>query len=667
MILRDIGPRRARRRPLRLAVAFAGLAPLTIALTTVAFSATAQAEGLAVTAVTLSSGGLAEVERRATLEGDGTLHLDVPLEQVDDVLKSLVVRDPAGRLEGVSLDGLATLEETFRRLPFGPGDLGSVARLAQALQGVEVRVSAAGQRLEGRVLGVDERRDAEGRVTRTLALLDAEGAVATLALGDDARLELLDPSLRQRLGEAAAVSARARTDEMRRLAIALDGEGEREVSLTYVVAAPVWKSVYRLLLEGDEAAQLQAWSVVENASGSDWDDVALTLSSGAPVTLTQRLLARYWAERPEVPVGIDAIAPVRPDEGAISAPRAARLESAMAFGADAAARAQAAPSAPARPAEVREGATAATWRLPAPVDLDAGRTLSLLFVDAEVPARRVSLYQPERGERHPVAAVRLENTTGAWLPPGLVTVYDAGLGHVGDVDLPGIPAGESRLASFAADRQVRVVESSRPEERLERMVIVDGALRLTHISRRITRYAVENDAREAREVLIEHPRREGWEFASEALVESTPSHRRLALRLTAGESGEVTAVETLTRRQSVALADAGVAQLVEWREAAEGETAEGLERVLERRRALAEVERELEDIARERERAVEGQARIRDNLAAVGTDNALGQRYLADLEAAEERIAELEARRTEAEAERERRREALAETLRDLP
>ncbi|MFW6346785.1 MAG: hypothetical protein ACOC0M_10720, partial [Halomonas sp.] len=183
MPLRDLP---SRRFPRCLAVALVGLAPLSLPATF------ALAEGLPVTAITLSSGGLAEVERRATLEGDGTLHLDVPLEHVDDVLKSLVVRDPEGRLRGLSLDGLATQEETFRRLPFGPEDLGSVARLAATLQGVEVRASAGGQRLEGRVLGVDERRDEEGRVTRSLSLLDAEGAVVTLRLADDARLELLD-------------------------------------------------------------------------------------------------------------------------------------------------------------------------------------------------------------------------------------------------------------------------------------------------------------------------------------------------------------------------------------------------------------------------------------------------------------------------------------------
>ncbi|WP_052017437.1 hypothetical protein [Nitratireductor aquibiodomus] len=70
--------------------------------------------------ITLSSGGLAEVRRSARIDGDGTLRIDIPLDQVDDFLKSLVVSDPAGTIDAVTLDGLSPVEETFRRLPSAP-------------------------------------------------------------------------------------------------------------------------------------------------------------------------------------------------------------------------------------------------------------------------------------------------------------------------------------------------------------------------------------------------------------------------------------------------------------------------------------------------------------------------------------------------------------------
>ncbi|PXX90527.1 DUF4139 domain-containing protein [Halomonas heilongjiangensis] len=616
-----------------------------------------------VATVTLSSGGLAEIHRTAPLEGSGILHLDVPLEQVDDILKSLVVRDPEGRLVSLTLDGHAAVEETFRRLPFGPEDMGSVVRLAGALQGVPVRATSGGRSVEGLLLGVDVRppRGEGQEETRTLAVLDDEGIVATLRLASGARLEILDASLRERLRQAARISGRGRTDEMRRIAIALEGQGEREVGLSYVVAAPVWKTAYRLLLDGEREARLQAWAVIENASGADWDAVTLTLSSGAPVTLSQRLLQRYWHTRPEVPVSADTAAPPRPDRGAVQAPA---KESALARGM--AASDMAAVAEPAQPALATQGATAATWRLPQPVDLAAGRTLSVPYIDARVPAERLSVFQPERGEDHPVAAVRLENDTENFLPTGLVTVYEEGVGHVGDINLPGIPAGDARLASFAADRQVRISSESRPEESLARVTIVDGTLRATRLSRVTTRYALDSEARAPRRVMIEHPARAGWRFSSDALVESTPTHRRLRVELDPGGSVVVEAREEVTRSQNVALVDADTELLAQWTDAADDDTAEALAALLEHRRGVAEVEDALRGLERDLQRAADSQARIRDNLAAVGIDSEPGQRYVAELEAQDARIASLAQRREQAEERLAMRRAELAALLREL-
>ncbi len=49
-----------------------------------------------IRAVTLSSGGLAEVTLVHAVDGDTTIGLNVRPEQIDDILKSLVVRDPLG-------------------------------------------------------------------------------------------------------------------------------------------------------------------------------------------------------------------------------------------------------------------------------------------------------------------------------------------------------------------------------------------------------------------------------------------------------------------------------------------------------------------------------------------------------------------------------------------
>ncbi|TWS93371.1 hypothetical protein FQU96_41780, partial [Reyranella sp. CPCC 100927] len=66
----------------------AAVAGLTAALLA---STSALAQELALKRVMLSSGGVGYFEYEASVENDATLKLTVNLDQVDDVLKSLVV------------------------------------------------------------------------------------------------------------------------------------------------------------------------------------------------------------------------------------------------------------------------------------------------------------------------------------------------------------------------------------------------------------------------------------------------------------------------------------------------------------------------------------------------------------------------------------------------
>ena len=82
-----------------------------------------------------------------------------------------------------------------------------------------------------------------------------------------------------------------RAKERRRLSIGFLGQGTRQVAISYVVPAPVWKTAYRLVLPKEASkARLQGWAVLENLTGGDWKDVDLVLVSGNPVTLHQPLI-----------------------------------------------------------------------------------------------------------------------------------------------------------------------------------------------------------------------------------------------------------------------------------------------------------------------------------------------------------------------------------------
>ena len=114
----------------------------------------AQETELTLERVLLSTGGVGYLEYGAEVQGNAELELNVPLDQVDDVLKSIVVYDTGGGVGQVRLPGREPLAQIFRDLPFGPGALESPSALLNHLQGAEIRTQGSrdleGPRASGR-------------------------------------------------------------------------------------------------------------------------------------------------------------------------------------------------------------------------------------------------------------------------------------------------------------------------------------------------------------------------------------------------------------------------------------------------------------------------------------------------------------------------------------
>ena len=113
------------------------------------------AADLSLERIMLSSGGVGYFEYEAVVDGNATLSLDVPLDQIDDILKSLVVYDDGGTAGEVTLPGREPLTQSFVDLPFDRAALNSAPALLNALQGAEVRVTGA-KPMNGRLLRVVE-------------------------------------------------------------------------------------------------------------------------------------------------------------------------------------------------------------------------------------------------------------------------------------------------------------------------------------------------------------------------------------------------------------------------------------------------------------------------------------------------------------------------------
>jgi hypothetical protein len=677
----------------------------------------AQAADLTLKRVMLSTGGVGYFEYEAMVAGDGELTLEVRRDQVDDVLKSVVVYDDRGAPGAVSLPGADPAAAALRAAPFTVDDLSSPAALLRALRGAEVQV-AGPRAVTGRILSVTEetvRLSGDGgEILRRRLTLTTPDGLRQLMLEEADSLRFTDPSLQAQLDAGLSALARNPRQERRRLTFRVAGReqgggeqgAERRVRVAYVVAAPLWKAAYRLSLPAtgeDKAAEkgaLQGWAVLENLSGEDWREVELTLASGAPVTLRQALYAPYFIDRPEAPVEVvgrvlppadggtvplaarqaeTAAAPPPPPSSPMprAAPSAAPAPGVMAKSALASGDEQwSAPALPETGSATPAGDTAQVlFRAPRPVSAPDGGTLMVPIVAAAFPVERLALYQSGTSSRHPLAALRLTNDAAAALPPGLLTFYETVNGaaaFVGDARMATLPAGDSRLLSFAVDQAVTVDRSDRPSRALSRATVADGVLTLSVVERQTTTYTVAGAKDGPRKLLIEHPRRAGWELADPAPaavgVEATAVAYRLPLEVPAGGTARLSVTLERPRLERATLADLSADMLIAHAAAAELPAAvrEGLTLLAGLRTALSEKERSVAEIERGRAEQVKEQERLRANLAALPAGGDLHKRTLAKMGEAENRLEALARDLAVARNEADAARRALAERIRGL-
>src|SRR5262249_23331414 len=67
--------------------------------------------------------------------------------------------------------------------------------------------------------------------------------------------------------------------------IALTGPtSSHDLKLSYVTEAPSWKPSYRLMIGKEKKVNVQAWAIVDNTSGEDWQNVQLGVGSSSALS-----------------------------------------------------------------------------------------------------------------------------------------------------------------------------------------------------------------------------------------------------------------------------------------------------------------------------------------------------------------------------------------------
>jgi hypothetical protein len=286
--------------------------------------------------VVLFSSGVGYFEHFGSVRGNGSTELQFKTQQINDILKSLVLQDlDGGQVTTVTYPSQDPLSKTLGSFQINIAANPPLADLLNQLRGAVVSVKTTNaEAIRGTILGVEKKprpvgkKDDEEVIEVAVLNVVVDGArIVSVALDDVRDLQIEDPQLREELGKALAAVAQARGQDKKPVAINFRGDGERRVRIGYVVETPVWKTSYRLILGEDAAGakkeagpapagdgkpgeaakpplpgqgKLQGWAIVENQTDSDWTDVQLSLVSGRPISFIQDLYQPLYVPRPVV-------------------------------------------------------------------------------------------------------------------------------------------------------------------------------------------------------------------------------------------------------------------------------------------------------------------------------------------------------------------------------
>ncbi len=267
--------------------------------------------------VVLYRNGIGYFERHGDVDGD-ELRIKVRRDQVNDLLKSLTVVDrKTGKAVSVSMPLDPESWANAALAVLGPGR-GSLAEVLDGLRGTEVVISTGSSRRRGRIVMVErivDEPDPDTAKALRAGYMPAPQPQrdwrVTLMHGDDlivVRLSkvrditLLDGDLALQLHRRLDASAGEGMFRQVEVSIRLAGSKSHDLAVSYVVAAPMWKPTYRVVLpeSGKGKALLQGWAVVDNTSGEDWGDVSLALTAGEPIAFEYDLHTPRTVDRADL-------------------------------------------------------------------------------------------------------------------------------------------------------------------------------------------------------------------------------------------------------------------------------------------------------------------------------------------------------------------------------
>ncbi len=517
-----------------------------------------------------------------SVKGTDTFELEFKNDEMDDVLKSLFVLDTSekGYISSISYDAALETSQLLKSVMLNIPDRGSFSSLITQIKGAKVKLLVTGGKtVSGTILGIEEFdkliKD-EKIAEKRLILFQDDEVISKIKFSEIKTLDILNEEIKKDLKFFLDTIISGKKKDAKKIKINCESGGNDEVDriifVSYIRESPIWKTSYRLIMSKEQALEekclLSGWSLIENTTNQDWENIELSLVAGMPVSFKYEFYQPIFIQRPVIrPPRVLSVKPTEIEEGfemdkfrdyemaeMAAKPAAMRKKAKMRTG-----RPPPAPGGAPRGAigyggmqsvmnmtddalmdkvksqtkiQTKDLGELFEYNISNLVTIKRKQSALVPILTESIKARRVLLYNKNEYDRNPNACLEITNNTKLTLERGPVTIiYDDNL--AGEAIIPFLNKEDTRLLNYAVEQAVVITHEQKSESlSVHKVTFGSGYSYEYYYTNQMTTYKIKNKTNEEKELYLDHPKTHGYKFVEKPNdPEETPNYWRFKLKL----------------------------------------------------------------------------------------------------------------------------------------
>ena len=629
-----------------------------------------------------------------SIKGADTFELEFKIDEMDDVLKSLFVLDTSkkGYISSISYDAALDTSQLLKSIMLDIPDKDSFSSLVTQIKGANVNLTIGGsKKITGTIMGIEivEKISKDEKIAeKQLVILQDDESVSKIPFSEIKSTDILNEDIKKDLKFFLATVIAGKKKDAKKIIINCESGGdddvERNIFVSYIRESPIWKTSYRLIMSKQQALEekclLSGWSLIENTTNQDWENIELSLVAGMPVSFKYAFYRPIFIQRPVIqPSKVLSAKPTEIEEGLEMESfedfaLAEGVASAPAMKRSAKMKAMRGPPPPS-PAtsggigrfqsimgddalmdkvksqtqiQTKDLGELFEYNISNPVTIKRKHSALVPILTEAIKARKIVLYNKNEHDKNPNACLEITNNTNMTLGRGPVTIiYDDNL--AGEAIIPFLNKDDTRILNYAVEQAVIVNHEQNAENLSVHRVSFGGGYSYEYYySNLMTTYKIKNKTEEEKELYLDHPKTNEYKFIEKPIEpEETANYWRFKITLKPKDAINFNLKEQRENYSSNYIWNWSKDDILKRvgfyvkKKFIDLKIETQLKEIAELIQNLNDLKNKRDKLHEERDIMTDEQARLRENISVLGDDNqslTLKERYIKKLNDQESRF-----------------------------